>query len=78
MLTSVRLQRVQRQRDFAVLLALLVGAFLAWRLGSAVVTPVQQLAEFSSGSRPETPAPAPMFNRTMNLGTSRKSQSRRS
>src|SRR5438309_1958626 len=32
---------------FAVLLSFAVGAFLAWRLGSAVVTPVQQLAEFS-------------------------------
>src|SRR5437870_2807968 len=31
----------------AVLLSLAVGGFLAWRLGSAVVTPVQQLAEFS-------------------------------
>ena len=32
---------------FAVLLSLGVGGFLAWRLGSAVITPVQQLAEFS-------------------------------
>src|SRR5438094_5193666 len=32
---------------FAVLLSFAVGAFLAWRLGSSVVTPVQQLAEFS-------------------------------
>src|SRR5438309_3961146 len=32
---------------FAVLLSLAVGAFLAWRLGSSVVTPIQQLAEFS-------------------------------
>src|SRR2546426_7221078 len=31
----------------AVLLSLAVGGFLAWRLGSAVVTPVQQLAQFS-------------------------------
>ena len=31
----------------AFLLALAVGGFLAWRLGSAVITPVQQLAEFS-------------------------------
>lgn len=31
----------------AVLLSFAVGAFLAWRLGSSVVTPVQQLAEFS-------------------------------
>jgi len=31
----------------AALLALAVGGFLAWRLGSSVVTPVQQLAEFS-------------------------------
>src|SRR5260370_21124937 len=31
----------------AVLLSLAVGGFLAWRLGSSVVTPVQQLAEFS-------------------------------
>jgi len=32
---------------FAVLLSFAVGAFLAWRLGSSVVTPVRQLAEFS-------------------------------
>src|SRR5438132_251136 len=32
---------------FAVLLSFAVGAFLAWRLGSSVVTPIQQLAEFS-------------------------------
>src|SRR6201993_3278099 len=31
----------------SVLLSLAVGGFLAWRLGSSVVTPVQQLAEFS-------------------------------
>src|ERR1700757_2228572 len=31
----------------AVLLSLVVGGFLAWRLGSSVLTPVQQLAEFS-------------------------------
>src|SRR5438552_15885103 len=32
---------------FAVLLSLAVGAFISWRLSGAVVTPVQQLAEFS-------------------------------
>src|SRR5258708_18267793 len=31
----------------AALLALAVGGFLAWRLGSSVLTPLQQLAEFS-------------------------------
>src|SRR5258708_38125595 len=31
----------------AALLALAFGGFLAWRLGSSVVTPVHQLAEFS-------------------------------
>src|ERR1700747_1329600 len=31
----------------AVPLSLVVGGFLAWRLGSSVATPVQQLAEFS-------------------------------
>ena len=32
---------------FTVLLTFAVCAFIAWRLGNAVVTPVNQLAEFS-------------------------------
>src|SRR5271165_4658095 len=32
---------------FSVLLSLAVGAFLGWRLNGVVVTPVNQLAEFS-------------------------------
>src|SRR5258708_16062443 len=42
----------------SVLLSLAVGGFLAWRLGSSVVTPVQQLAEFSERlAAGDAPAP---------------------
>src|SRR5258707_15731333 len=41
----------------AVLLSLVVGGFLAWRLGSSVVTPERQLAEFSQRLAGRDPLP---------------------
>jgi hypothetical protein len=53
----------------AIVLALGTAVLLAWRLGSGLLAPVQELAEFSERF---AAGRAPRSTPTMNLGTSRR------